>query len=309
MAFAFTVLASGSSGNACLLEMDGFGLLLDAGLGPRQIARRLQSLGLSWHAIQAVLLTHTHGDHWKETTLVHLARRRVPLYCHAEHHDALRAGGLAFTALHTCGLVRGYEEGVPLELAPGLRCLPLPVRHDSGATFGFRFEGRADLYGRAVALGYAADLGTWTPALAQALANVDLLALEFNHDPVLEQTSGRSPWLIARVLGEEGHLSNLQAAALLREVLRCSEPGRLRTLVQLHLSRDCNRPGLAAEVARQVVADLDPPVHIETAFQDMPTPRLLVGEPAAGQPARRPRAPRRSPAVTTAPPWFPGWMD
>ena len=51
------------------------------------------------------------------------------------------------------------------------------------------------------------------------LANVDLLALEFNHDVDLEHSSGRSPYLIARILSEEGHLSNLQALELLREVV------------------------------------------------------------------------------------------
>ena len=60
----FTVLASGSSGNSSLLEVDGFGLLLDIGLGPRQLASRLITSGRSWQNVQAVLLTHTHGDHW-----------------------------------------------------------------------------------------------------------------------------------------------------------------------------------------------------------------------------------------------------
>src|SRR5260370_1255733 len=79
------------------------------------------------------------------------------------------------------------------------------------------------------------DLGCWQPDLARALADVDILALEFNHDVGMEYARGRSPRLIMRVLGDEGHLSNAQAAGLLREVVRLSEPGRLRHLVQLHL--------------------------------------------------------------------------
>ena len=41
MPLQFTVLASGSAGNASLLEMDGFGVLIDAGLGPRQLSQPL----------------------------------------------------------------------------------------------------------------------------------------------------------------------------------------------------------------------------------------------------------------------------
>src|SRR5438132_1397499 len=99
MGLRFTVLASGSSGNDSLVEAGEFGVLLDAGLGPRQLARRLAAAGLSWSVVDAVLLTHTHGDHWRETTLRYLVRRRVPLYCHPQHHEALLRESVGFGAL------------------------------------------------------------------------------------------------------------------------------------------------------------------------------------------------------------------
>ena len=69
------VTAELKGGNASLVEANGFGLLIDIGLGPRQLAGRLAAIGLSWHAVHAVLLTHTHTDHWKDRTLRHLHRR------------------------------------------------------------------------------------------------------------------------------------------------------------------------------------------------------------------------------------------
>src|ERR1700757_1830553 len=96
MPLQFTVLASGSAGNASLLEADGFGLLLDVGLGPRQLAARLAVHGASWHRVHAALLTHTHSDHWRDTPLAHLRRRGIPLYCHPDHSPALTAYGSAF---------------------------------------------------------------------------------------------------------------------------------------------------------------------------------------------------------------------
>jgi phosphoribosyl 1,2-cyclic phosphodiesterase len=306
MTLRFTVLASGSSGNASLMEAAGFGVLLDAGLGPRQLASRLAGVGLAWSSVHAVLLTHTHSDHWKDTTLAQLRRRHIPLYCHPDHHRVLRLYAPAFDELLAANLVRTYEADQAFELAPGLRCRPLPVRHDGGATFGFRLEGGRDLFGEAAALGYVADLGCWDEALADALADVDLLAVEFNHDVALESASGRSPSLIARVLGDQGHLSNDQAADLVRAVLDRSPAGRLRHLVQLHLSRDCNRPALAQAAARTVLADRAPAVIVHTARQDAATARLPLG-PAA-LPIRPRRSPRRQAPVarSSVQKWLPG---
>jgi phosphoribosyl 1,2-cyclic phosphodiesterase len=307
-ALQFTVLASGSAGNASLLEADGFGLLLDAGLGPRLLASRLRAIGASWRRVQAVLLTHTHTDHWNDRTFAHLAKLGIPLYCHEEHQRALRTDSPAFAALESAGLVRGYEVDGPLPLAAGLASRPFRLCHDGGLTCGFRFEGTTDGLGPDWALGYATDLGSWQPELARRLASVDVLALEFNHDVALERSSGRSPRLIARVLGDHGHLSNLQAAALVRQILNLSEPGRLRHLVQMHLSRDCNRPGLAVEALGALPAGL----QVHTARQDQAGPHLRLGAPARSLPPRgRARRVRQEPCSNPA--YFqallPGWEE
>src|SRR5208282_1453126 len=116
-------------------------------------------------------------------------RRRVPLYCHPDHHAPLLGYGSEFAPLLRENLVHNYDGDADLLLAPGVRCSPLPVKHDGGATFGFRLAMAPDLFGSAATLGYVADLGCWDPQLAQALADVDVLALEFNHDLHLEQSS------------------------------------------------------------------------------------------------------------------------
>jgi phosphoribosyl 1,2-cyclic phosphodiesterase len=307
MALRFTVLASGSAGNACLVEADGFGVLLDAGLGPRQLSARLAAVGRSWSDVQAVLLTHTHSDHWRDRTLAHLRRHRTPLYCHPEHHLVLLTYSAGFAELRDAGLVRSFEPHAELELAPNLRCRPFPVRHDGGATFGFRLEGGLPhLFGQCTALGYAADLGCWDDEVADVLADVDLLAVEFNHDVALERASGRMPRLIARVLGDNGHLSNEQGAELVRAVLERSAAGRLKHLVQLHLSRDCNRPALARAAAHPTLAELAPAAELHTAEQDAPGVTLHLG----GGPAAPPRRPHRLTRTTrpSVPTWTQQWL-
>jgi phosphoribosyl 1,2-cyclic phosphodiesterase len=312
MPVQFTVLASGSAGNTSLLEADGFGVLIDAGLGPRQLSDRLTAVGASWKRVHAALLTHTHTDHWNDRTLEHLRRQQIPLYCHPGHQPGLARYSPVFPALRAAGLVHAYACDEELALGRSLTCRPFRLRHDNSVTCGFRFEVSEDLFGRSCALAYAADLGCWQPELARRLADVDLLALEFNHEVSLQYASGRSPRLIRRVLGDDGHLSNLQAAALVREVVRISTPGRLRQLVQLHLSRDCNRPELARIAAVAALAGCDPAVEIHTAEQDEPGPCLSVGLPggetADPRPrARRARRPRSSGPSAFVQPWLPGW--
>jgi phosphoribosyl 1,2-cyclic phosphodiesterase len=294
MSVQFAVLASGSSANATLIQAGGVGVLLDLGLGPRALAQRLESVGSSWGRIAAALLTHTHGDHVDDATLHAMARRGVTLYCHEGHRAGLeRLPG--FRALDASDLVRHFADG-PFLTPTGLRIEPLPLRHDSGPTFGFRVEvsarGRS---GRPVALGYLADTGCWSDALAEAMADVDLLGVEFNHDVEMQRRSGRSPALIARVLGDRGHLSNAQGAGLVEAVLARSRPGTVRHLVLLHLSRQCNLPGLALTVARAAIRGTGRRVALHAAEQAIAHPNVWVAptrrRPAAG------RTPRADPAA------------
>lgn len=282
MVARFSVLASGSSGNANLLQTGDFGLLVDAGLPPRIVASRLAAVGASWRNVRAALLTHTHGDHWNDTTFAHLRALRLPLWCHPEHFHVLLGYSPAFQDLLQANLVRTYESGEEFEIGPGLTCRPLPVQHDSDPTFGFRFAGSPDLFGPTWSLGYLSDLGCWTEELLRSVGEVDVLALEFNHDVGLERKSRRPAHLIARVLGDRGHLSNAQAADFLRAALELSAPGKLRHVIQLHLSRDCNAPELAAAAADEVVADRPIPVQVHTASQHRAGPMLrldLVSQP------------------------------
>jgi phosphoribosyl 1,2-cyclic phosphodiesterase len=263
----FCVLASGSAGNAALVQLDGFGILIDAGIGPRLLGARLAAVDASWEKVNAVLLTHTHTDHWKELTLNQLRRYGIPLYCSPRHHESLSRIDGHFANLRAAKLVRSFEAGDRLELSPGLTCRPIAVPHDADPTFAFRIDGPPGLFGPQWSLGYAADLGEVRPELIEAFADVNVLALEFNHCVHMEKSSGRPSFLIDRVLGEHGHLSNDQAADAVRAIAKSSAAGALRHVVQLHLSRDCNRPTLAAEVGKAALAGIGSSALVTTAQQ------------------------------------------
>src|SRR5258708_20125946 len=99
MTLRFSVLGSGSSGNASLLQVGDRGVLIDLGIGPRLLAQRLSAVDASWRHVQAVFLTHTHRDHWKEKSLREVFRRQLPFYCHPYHQASLASPRTLFPQL------------------------------------------------------------------------------------------------------------------------------------------------------------------------------------------------------------------
>jgi phosphoribosyl 1,2-cyclic phosphodiesterase len=275
----FVVLASGSGGNAAVVDTPAGCVLLDFGLAPRTLERRMKLVGLGWSRIHAAVLTHTHTDHWKRETLAALADRNVPVFTHPDHGYDLARAPDAFGALKAKGLLQPYTVGRSVDLLPGVTAIPVAVPHDSDPTVAFRFDGAG------WAVGYAADLGSTPPRLYEAFAGVDVLGLEFNHDVTMQRTSRRPEILIRRILSDHGHLSNEQATGFLCRFLERSGH-TLRHVVQLHLSRECNRPALAAASARAALAGTA--VQLTTAGQDLPTSFLPLGPDSVrpnGQPA------------------------
>ncbi|WP_165065236.1 MBL fold metallo-hydrolase [Paludisphaera rhizosphaerae] len=274
MTFQFAVLGSGSKGNSALFRHGGAGILIDAGLGVRMTTERLASVGCDWSHLAAVVLTHTHGDHVDTSVFRALSRRGVPLYCHEGHHHEL-AGDPGYAALDRLGLVRFYDER-PFMAPSGFRIEPVTAWHDGGPTFGFRLEAGAGGKRKGISVGYLTDTGTWSDETAEALVDVDVLGVEFNHDVMLQRTSGRHPALIARNLGDRGHLSNRQAADLVAAILSRSRRDRIAHLVLLHLSDQCNRPEIALREAGEAVRESGRQVFIHAARQSPAHPDLSL---------------------------------
>jgi phosphoribosyl 1,2-cyclic phosphodiesterase len=271
----FAVLASGSRGNSSLVRGRGAGLLIDAGIGPKVIGERLESVGATWSRIAAAVLTHTHGDHVDAAAFAEMARRHITLYCHEGHRQALSAN-TGFQKLENARLVRHYDEG-PFLTPSGIRLEPIELRHDGGPTFGFRIEASSARRQRPVSIGYLADTGCWSQAMADRLIDVDVLGVEFNHDVALQLSAPRPEFLIERNLSDQGHLSNQQGAELIQAVLSRSRAGALRHVVLLHLSEQCNQPRLAIEAAGAALSAAGRSAKIHAARQGPAFPNLWVG--------------------------------
>lgn len=229
----FCSLGSGSSGNATLVEglpSDGRSptrLLIDCGLGPRQLAARMALRGLSPGDLDAVFVTHEHSDHVAGV----LALQRhfgVAVWASAGTWEHVSARAATRPVCHMA------QPGVAIQVG-GLCLRPFTVPHDASEPLQLVVgDGRH-------CIGILTDLGEPTDAVAQALQACDALLLETNHDPDLLAASAYPPWLQRRIAGPRGHLANRQAADLLE---RCRHSA-LRHVVAAHLSVRNNRPDLA----------------------------------------------------------------
>jgi phosphoribosyl 1,2-cyclic phosphodiesterase len=241
-------LASGSRGNCTLVEYKNFRFLIDIGIGIRKFNDHLFALGVPMESISAVILTHTHNDHVKDSMLCRMAKSSIPLFCHHLHDEGLMAYK-GYRWLKDIGGVRFNHFG-SAHLHESISFQTFEINHDV-VNQGFLFDLSAG--SAKFRFMYAADCGRSSmQKLREAMTGVNLLALEFNHDETMEKESGRPWFLIDRVLGPNGHLSNKNAAGILADA-DCPE---LCSLIQLHLSKDCNNPSLANDEARKVLPNI-----------------------------------------------------
>jgi ribonuclease BN (tRNA processing enzyme) len=163
-----------SPASCYLLEVEGFRLLVDLGNGALGPLQRQVSLS----GIDAVCLSHLHGDHCLDMTVFYVARTfgpygtvpRIPVYGPEGTADRMaRAQPLAGESGMT--QVFDFQTLVPGTRQIGPFVVSLAHMNHPVETFGFRFQ-HGD---RSVA--YSADTGE-TPALVELARDADLLLCE-----------------------------------------------------------------------------------------------------------------------------------
>jgi phosphoribosyl 1,2-cyclic phosphodiesterase len=231
------VLGSGSSGNAALVESGGTRVLVDAGFGPRAVARRMLELGaeLLPRGIDAIVVSHQHGDHMGR--LEPLARAfGCPVYLHR---------GIEARRVRRRFEVRDYEARAPFSVG-SIVVDAIDVPHDLPQV-------ALRLVGPDGAFGIATDIGEGTRELVRFFGQCDGALLEANHCTDLLWSGPYPQRLKTRVAGNRGHLSNAQAAHVASRLVGT----RLRRLWLGHLSRANNTPQIALRSVRGAARGLD----------------------------------------------------
>ncbi len=231
----FRSLGSGSTGNATLVEVTRAGrtsrLLVDCGFALRHLDLRLARAGLAASDIDAVFITHEHGDHIGCAHAVS-RRDRVPVWM--SEGTWLATGGRDYE-----GRLHFAADGADIQIGD-LLIQPFTVPHDAREPLQLRCTDGARH------LGILTDLGHATAHVMERLSGLDGLLLEFNHDSDLLAHSAYPAFLKQRVGGNYGHLSNAAAATIASAVLH----GGLRHVVAAHLSEQNNRP----DIVRRLLA-------------------------------------------------------
>lgn len=254
----FSVLGSGSKGNAVYVESGSTSLLIDNGFSGKELNRRLQLVGRSVHDLNGVCVTHEHNDHIGGVGVVS-RRCKIPVYANEGTYRGARA------KLGKLYQRYGFENGDKLHIGD-LLVQAFPVSHDSNDPVGYVISD-GSCY-----LGICTDTGMVTRLMELRLARCQGLILEFNHNLELLKSGPYPLPLQQRVRSNRGHLSNEAGAKLLQALIH---PG-LKYGVLAHLSEINNNPTLAHKAALSCDFGENHKAQLLLARQDRPSPLLSL---------------------------------
>jgi phosphoribosyl 1,2-cyclic phosphodiesterase len=222
-------LQSGSNGNSIYVETAGLRLLLDAGISGCRAEERLARHGRDIRDVDALIISHDHSDHIKSLGIF---QRKFGLPAYATR--ATLAAAQAKYRLGRLGTIHHFAAGDRLRFGE-VTVETIPTPHDGRDGVAFVVD---DGQHR---LGIFTDLGHVFDGLPAQIASLDAVLLESNYEPDLLEFGPYPEMLKARIRGPGGHLSNTEAAELIRD----SANGRMRWVCLAHLSADNNRPDVA----------------------------------------------------------------
>lgn len=241
----FTVLGSGSTGNAVLITAGNTKVLVDAGLSAKEILRRIAEVGEDFSRLNAILITHEHGDHAGGLRVL-LKTVSCPVFISGATCEAYLREKRNFTNNEPQKRADALKNRtVEIESSRDFRIgeidfEPFSVPHDAVDNFGFIAKYRG------VKVATLMDFGCVTMLIKEKLRNCDAIVIESNHSRDMLKTCPIYTWeLKQRILSRTGHLSNED----LCEWLTNDFDGSARHIVLAHLSQRANEPHLARLMA------------------------------------------------------------
>ena len=253
----FTVLGSGSTGNAVLICTEKTKILVDAGLSAKETLRRLTMVGVDCSDLDAILITHEHSDHAGGLRVllksvdcnVYISEATENSYYSTRkgvqnvESEAAKRRDVIKNRIEKIESSREFRIGdIDFE--------PFTVPHDAADNFGFVAVNRG------VRIATLMDLGCMTTLVKEKLRGCHAIIIESNHSRDMLVTCPLYSWdLKQRILSRTGHLSNED----LSEWLTNEFDGAANNIVLAHLSQRANEPHLArlmAETALQMRPNL-----------------------------------------------------
>jgi phosphoribosyl 1,2-cyclic phosphodiesterase len=260
-------LGSGSAGNSYYFESDGTSILVDAGFGPRETKKRLETIGRDAESLRAIVLTHEHHDHIRGAE--RLARKYgIPIY--------LTHGTLAASTIDTTETrVVVFENNSTFSIGE-LNVHARRTLHDAADPACFVIESRDG-----TRVGLASDLGCADDPVVEHLRRCDGLFFESNHDLDMLRL-GTYPWsLKRRIMSRFGHLSNDDSLAALQKLI----DSELKALCLIHLSQKNNHESIVREMATALLDRKGAQLELRIAKQFEPTGVFTISRRSMPRPA------------------------
>ncbi|XEC95061.1 MBL fold metallo-hydrolase [Paenibacillus tarimensis] len=265
MGLRFTVLASGSTGNATIVQSEDATVLIDAGLSAKKLEQFMKERDLEGRRLDAILVTHEHSDHVKG--LGPIARKYdLPIYANEATWEAM--------SKHVGDITEDKRKVMPTGTAVEfggivgrMRVESYAISHDAAEPVGYCF------YNGDCKISLVTDLGYMSDKVKEQVIDSDVLVLESNHDTEMLRM-GRYPWNIKRrILSDIGHLSNEAAGDALCELMT----DRTQRVYLAHLSLDHNLMDLAKLTVNSILENRGfffkkDEFSLRDTYHDRPTP-------------------------------------
>lgn len=260
MTLRFSVLASGSTGNAFYIESEQQRLLVDAGLSGKKMDGLFGEIDVDPSRLDGILVTHEHSDHIKGLGI--FARKyNLPIYANEKTWQAMdnSLGKLTIDQKFQFDMesVRSFGD---------IEVESFGVSHDAAEPMFYTFRSN----GQKVAL--VTDLGYVSERIKKTVEDADAYIFEANHDVEMLRM-GRYPWNVKRrILGDSGHVSNEDSGLALADIIS----NRTKRIYLAHLSLDNNMKDLARMSVNQILAERGIELELHDTDPEVPTPLYEV---------------------------------
>lgn len=248
--YGFCPLASGSKGNSLFLGSKTTRLLIDAGLPASTTTERLKQIGVSLKEIDGILISHEHTDHIRGLSSLALDYN-IPVFANSDTAKAI------IGYLQKSPKFKIFSTGESFEFGD-IMIHPFSVQHDTLDPVGFTCTINS------VKIGICTDLGFASTLVETHLKHCHYLYIESNHETSMVHACNRPLIYKQRVLGRQGHLSNIQSAQLLSKILH----SELKHIYLAHLSQECNHHQLALKTAEEKIKLSGYQVDVSIAYQE-----------------------------------------
>ncbi|MFD1851021.1 MBL fold metallo-hydrolase [Oceanobacillus bengalensis] len=260
MTLRFSVLASGSTGNAFYIESEQEKIMVDAGLSGKKLDTLFNKINVDPSKLSGILVTHEHSDHIKGLGI--FARKyNLPIYANEKTWKAMN-GNIGKLSIDQKFEFKMEE----VKTFGDMDIESFGVSHDAAEPMFYTFRQGE----QKVAL--VTDLGYVSERIKKTVEDADAYVFEANHDVEMLRM-GRYPWSVKRrILGDSGHVSNEDCGLALSDIIS----NRTKRIYLAHLSLDNNMKDLARMSVHNVLHERGIDIDLYDTDPEEPTPLFEV---------------------------------